>query len=574
MFLIGLTSAYTLDSTENEFVFAFNNTLLAGLDVGDSFTAYYVPSGIITDGRPAVSIAPIFLVDSNENQGSLSDWDSSACLVINNTVPIFGTSSIGQVSSCTASEPTLSFETPQSNFFISYWTIIETGAESSGLGTGGGAGSLSLDLGLITGSSTTNFSVRGAVVNVTNLTINNNQLTFVSWQFTTAPFHQKNVTIWDGSIKPLGNFQKTDSTEPTRGTFNIVETGSRGVKYGRLRGYPTDFTYNLSANTFPSSILNFSSEFDTITVTWHDNNSNVNALVSVDNGSTFLNVLNNTPTSVGATVSHAVLFMNFTQAGSYIDKNVTIKGTVVLDVTPPNVTLVAPTPVNNSFSISIIQVFNLSIIEINLDTITLNFNGTNETGFVNDFGNFHSLTRNTMAEGLFTYQIHVNDTSGNEFVSDEFQFTVDNTSPIITYTLPLPDNTTIRTDLTGNIDIEGLNINLDIANLTIFNQTNQQIFQNVTSGLTVSTFTFVNSFSEIFTNQPDDNYTFRSCFIDDANSESCQEVMMELSTAVAPPAPPITAEVIFPLENASNIVGMIALFLIILGALGFRRSKK
>lgn len=269
-------------------------------------------------------------------------------------------------------------------------------------------------------------------------------------------------------------------------------------------------------------------------------------------------------------------FFSFTSEGSsdtveFID-SLHILNISIEDITAPVVTIEAPTPVNNSFSTTITQVFNLSIVEPNLDTITLNFNGTNETGFVNDFGNFHSLTKNTMAEGLFTYIIHVNDLNGNEFTSGEFQFTVDNTTPQITYTIPNPDNSTVADLSTGDIDINGFNINLDIGNLSVFNITDEIIFSNVTTGISGSTFTFTNSFDEIFTNQPSADYRFRACFIDSVNIESCQDVNITLSL----PVPAVTAEAILPLENASNVVGMIALFLIVLTALGIGavKSKK
>ncbi len=201
-----------------------------------------------------------------------------------------------------------------------------------------------------------------------------------------------------------------------------------------------------------------------------------------------------------------------------------------IDVTPPDVTIISP--INNSFSTSIIQVFNLSIVEPNLDTITLNFNGINETGFINDFENFFSLTKNTMAEGLFTFQIHVNDTVGNEFVSDLLQFTVDNTSPTIVYTFPSPLNTTIS-NLNNNINILGFNINLNNSNLTVFNSTDEIVFQNITADIGQDTFTFVNSLAEIFLGQPDASYKFRTCFTDLALTETCQEVIMELDTTIA-----------------------------------------
>ncbi len=233
------------------------------------------------------------------------------------------------------------------------------------------------------------------------------------------------------------------------------------------------------------------------------------------------------------------------------------------DTTDPAVTIEAPTPANNSFSTSIIQVFNLTVVEDNLDTITLNFNGTNETGFVNDFGNSFSLTKNTGAEGLFTYQIHVNDKLGNEFVSGTFQFTVDNTTPVITYTNPLLDNSTVETSLTGSIDINGFYINLDIANLTVTNATDFQVFQNITTGLTVSSFTFTNDYSEILTGQPNGTYKFRTCFIDDVNIENCADANMTFQEPLVV-APAITARVTLPLENAVNIVGMVVLFIFLI----------
>lgn len=197
------------------------------------------------------------------------------------------------------------------------------------------------------------------------------------------------------------------------------------------------------------------------------------------------------------------------------------------DMTAPVVVLIAPTPENESISSDNLPTFNMSIVEPNLDTITLNFNGTNQTGFVNELSNFWSLEVNTMAEGLFTYQIHVNDTLGNEFVSDELQFSVDNTTPQITFTFPSVLNNTIS-DINNNVDILGFNINLNISNLTVFNSSMVQVFQNVTTDIDSSTFSFVNSLAEIFATEPSDTYTFRACFIDSANIETCQEVEMEL----------------------------------------------
>ena len=63
------------------------------------------------------------------------------------------------------------------------------------------------------------------------------------------------------------------------------------------------------------------------------------------------------------------------------------------------VTTYPPMPNNNEFSCS--MWVNLDAeglpVHYNQRNNLLNFNGTNETGFVNDFSTFFSLTKNTMA---------------------------------------------------------------------------------------------------------------------------------------------------------------------------------
>jgi len=257
-------------------------------------------------------------------------------------------------------------------------------------------------------------------------------------------------------------------------------------------------------------------------------------------------------------------YFNITRQGKHFNGTAPLAPPPV-DVTPPILTIFSPTPVNHSFTTSIIQTFNVSATDdVAVSTVIVNLNGTNSTMQPNAIADFFNITINTMAEGNFSYQFHVTDTSNNEFVSSIFFFNIDNTAPIITFTFPDPSNTTVA-DLNDITNINGMNINLDIANLTVFNSSNEIIFQNLTTGINNADFTFVDPINVIFANQPNADYRFRACFIDSANSESCQDVDMEFLVTVAPP---ITAAATFiPLEGALNLVGMVVLFGIILAAI-------
>ena len=138
-----------------------------------------------------------------------------------------------------------------------------------------------------------------------------------------------------------------------------------------------------------------------------------------------------------------------------------------------------------------------------------------------DFGNFWSITKVVPSEGFYSYSIFVNDTSSNFFQSGTNTFEVDNTAPVVTYIFPNPDNTsTSRSDI-GILNVTGTNINLVTANLTIFNSTNELVFQNLTTGLMQGQFNITVPIPDAFAGQPEGTYTVRSCFIDAADIETC-----------------------------------------------------
>lgn len=220
---------------------------------------------------------------------------------------------------------------------------------------------------------------------------------------------------------------------------------------------------------------------------------------------------------------------------------------IVADETSPVINFLSPTPINNSIINYITLVFNVSIIEPNLDTIVFNFNGTNETNtFVQDDTTHWHLNKMATAEGDYTYSIFVNDTSGNIFQSETLQFNIDNVPPVISYLFPTSANDTIS-KTTGNINIFGFNIHLTTGNLSVYNSSNDLIYNNLTEIIDSPTFFFTDTMSQIFSGQPDGIYRFSTTFIDLVNNTITQEALLTLDNT----APTITYN--FPASDNSTI---------------------
>lgn len=140
--------------------------------------------------------------------------------------------------------------------------------------------------------------------------------------------------------------------------------------------------------------------------------------------------------------------------------------------------------------------------------------------------------------------------------------TVDSTG--ISNSTPREDDV-IRINVTCTDTFSGIS-RIEVAN----NVTG--LFANVTSG------TFNNDTTVAFTH----NHTVEFGFIahqftcTDGSDNSIQSSFVNYNSTALPTVPIITALVTFPLENAGSLIGMIALFLIILGVLGFtfKRRKK
>lgn len=299
-----------------------------------------------------------------------------------------------------------------------------------------------------------------------------------------------------------------------------------------------------SAPVLESIVINNTNPFVNddvqITAQCSDSDSGISNITFSNNVTGTMSLITNHVFTAGSNVTafenHTAVVQNVLwQVDCYDSTGLSAQGLVNytgVDNVDPAVTFIDPTPANGTVIDFLPIIFNVSIVEdSSIDTIIFDFNGTNETNtFSNTHSTFWTLSKDPMATGTFTYNIWVNDTFGNSVQLTESTFDVDNVTPEVTFTYPSPLNTTV-TDRVGNFNILGSNIHLVLANLTIYNSSNSIVYQNI-STFNASTFTFVDPMTNVFSGQPDGNYTVSGCFIDIVDLEACQEVLMFVTTPV------------------------------------------
>jgi len=91
------------------------------------------------------------------------------------------------------------------------------------------------------------------------------------------------------------------------------------------------------------------------------------------------------------------------------------------DITPPKLTFVPPTPANNS-EVNVDCVFVNVTLNESGNTAILNWNGSNET-MLGSGMNFY-LNKTGLSDGIYTFKVYANDTSGNWNVSETRMVTI------------------------------------------------------------------------------------------------------------------------------------------------------
>ncbi|MBI2133753.1 hypothetical protein HYU11_03670 [Candidatus Woesearchaeota archaeon] len=157
---------------------------------------------------------------------------------------------------------------------------------------------------------------------------------------------------------------------------------------------------------------------------------------------------------------------------------------LIVDNTPPVPAFVTPSdPDNFTAGLNRNSTFiNVSINEQYVDTVILNFNGTNQTLTVNGT-NIFSVNKMNLEEGNYTYFIWVNDTAGNINSTPNRALVVSFTRPNLDYVTPTDtDNRTFnyrRNYTYVNVTISG-NVTALHTVLINWNGTNETLVQNGT----------------------------------------------------------------------------------------------
>ncbi len=190
----------------------------------------------------------------------------------------------------------------------------------------------------------------------------------------------------------------------------------------------------------------------------------------------------------------------------YIYNNITVPADIIfdtLDVTDsiaPQITIISPT--NITYDVSSI-IFNISSNEP-LDFCNFSIDGNVTAYDMAEENVFHfSYTNSSMLNDVYTANFWCNDTSGNINSSESIGFTVNPTSPNISFIPPTPANATTRPfEITMNVSVTELSLdNISFewngTNETIFDVSSTSIYANFTIN-SMSDFSFNNG-SEIVT---------------------------------------------------------------------------
>jgi len=232
-------------------------------------------------------------------------------------------------------------------------------------------------------------------------------------------------TLINNGTSPIGN--TTLFSEP--GNYNIT------CVYENTQNYTTSSeTWWLEVNdtTAPSVTIdtplnqNYITNSITFNVTATDGTAVDSCWYSLDSGVTNFSMTNigddyNATNSSMVQGSHTV---NFYCNDSYNNLNNTESVTFFIDSINPSVTLLTETPSGPAtYSVGATYEFNATITDTNLQTVLIEFNGTNYTTS-NMGGDVYNFSISDLSAGTYNYRWYANDTLGNMNSTESGSYTI------------------------------------------------------------------------------------------------------------------------------------------------------
>jgi hypothetical protein len=354
--------------------------------------------------------------------------------------------------------------------------------------------------------------------NVSNYTITSSNQTFnvsvleetidsVLFSFDNSSSTPFNITAVNNSGYWSASYNVSVLAEGTHTVTVLANDSSGNLNNTVLRTFIVDNTAPLVNITNPGNNdqFNESSSNQTFNVSIKELNFIQNVLFSFDNSSgTSFNI---TPTNnSGYWISsynvsklsngtHTVTILANDSTGNY---NTTQTITFDVDLTEeadsaaPTVTFITPTNVSNYTITSYNQTFNVSIFEINIDSVLFSFDNSSGMVFnitaINKSGHWSaSYNISTLAEGTHTVTVLANDSTNNLNNTQSITFIIDNAAPIISLISPINatgDDSNITFNYNVNDTLQVNNCSLIIN--TLINQTNSSITKNINQNFTLN----------------------------------------------------------------------------------------
>jgi len=333
----------------------------------------------------------------------------------------------------------------------------------------------------LTAANGTNVSTNYIYVNVTtdDVTTEVANLTFTLVNITSGLTTELNRTFVNAQNYTFNFTSLADGTY----MYNVTATDHAGNKNTTERRTITlDTTFPLidyETDTLANNSIN-NIDYITVNVTITETNF-VNFTFILSNLTAEINrtfITSSTETRLNFTsLPNTNYTFNVTITDIAGNKNFTHTRTVILDTITPLIEFIAATPENATNTSSTILFVNVSVTELNKNTVLSDIDGTNYT--MTCTGTAPDLTCNftisSLSDGSHNFKVFVNDSAGNVNETERRFITVDTIAPFVDYTgLTAANGTNVSTNYVY-VNATSSDVTTGVVNLTF-------ILVNITSG--------------------------------------------------------------------------------------------
>lgn len=138
---------------------------------------------------------------------------------------------------------------------------------------------------------------------------------------------------------------------------------------------------------------------------------------------------------------------------------------------------------NNNANLSQNWIYvNVTVTELNEDTIIFSLHNSTDLVNSSSFTNGQrAINFTNLQDGIYTYNVTVNDTSGNSNTTEKRTITLDTTAPTLNYVSPTESSGVFRNQNYIEVNVTTPDIDLDTIVIRLYNSTNDLINSSITT---------------------------------------------------------------------------------------------